>query len=200
MNDSGRGNTGDLPPEIRGWNWGAFLLNWVWGIGNGTPIALLTWVPCVGFAMPFVLGAKGNEWAWKNRRWQSVDEFKQTQRRWAIVGAVLMGVGLLLTGGMIVSAMTVMKSSEPYVLAETRLRNDPKVAEIFGNPLETGMAMGNLSVSGPAGEAQLSFSVKGPKAKGTAYFNATKNVGNWNLDLLEVEVEGRPDRMRLVPP
>jgi len=25
-----------VPAEIDRWNWGAFLLNWVWGIGNNT--------------------------------------------------------------------------------------------------------------------------------------------------------------------
>ncbi|MGH6676795.1 MAG: hypothetical protein ACRECE_11325, partial [Xanthobacteraceae bacterium] len=44
-----------IPPEIDRWNWGAFLLNWIWGIGNNTFIALLTLVPFVGFVMPFVL-------------------------------------------------------------------------------------------------------------------------------------------------
>ena len=30
-----------IPPEIDRWNWGAFLLNWIWGVGNNTFIALL---------------------------------------------------------------------------------------------------------------------------------------------------------------
>lgn len=34
-----------VPPEIDRWNWGAFLLNWIWGVGNNTFIALLTLVP-----------------------------------------------------------------------------------------------------------------------------------------------------------
>ena len=35
----------DIPPELDRWNWGAFLLNWIWGVGNNTYIALLTLVP-----------------------------------------------------------------------------------------------------------------------------------------------------------
>jgi hypothetical protein len=50
----------DIPEEIDRWNWGAFLLNWIWGLGNNTFIALLTLVPFVGLVMPFVLGAKGS--------------------------------------------------------------------------------------------------------------------------------------------
>jgi hypothetical protein len=36
--------------------------------------------------MTVVLGAKGNEWAWKSRRWRSIDHFKRHQRGWAIAG------------------------------------------------------------------------------------------------------------------
>jgi hypothetical protein len=35
----------DVPADIDRWNWGAFLLNWTWGVGNNTFIALLTLVP-----------------------------------------------------------------------------------------------------------------------------------------------------------
>ncbi|MCK5641018.1 MAG: hypothetical protein KAJ19_09485, partial [Gammaproteobacteria bacterium] len=59
-NTSGQGELAEIPPEISGWNWGAFLLSWIWGIGNSVWIALLCLIPCVGFVMAFVLGAKGN--------------------------------------------------------------------------------------------------------------------------------------------
>jgi hypothetical protein len=38
-----------IPAEINRWNWGAFLLNWIWGIGNQTYIALLALIPGFGF-------------------------------------------------------------------------------------------------------------------------------------------------------
>ena len=46
-----------IPAEIDRWNWGAFLLNWIWGIGNNTYIALLTFVPFFGFIWMFVHAA-----------------------------------------------------------------------------------------------------------------------------------------------
>src|SRR5580658_4147854 len=79
----------DIPPELDRWNWGAFLLNWIWGIGNNTFIALLTLVPGVGVIMMFVLGAKGSGWAWRNGRWDSIEHFRRVQRRWAIWGVAL---------------------------------------------------------------------------------------------------------------
>ncbi|MBA4370956.1 MAG: ribonuclease G [Coriobacteriaceae bacterium] len=85
-----------VPPEARGWNWGAFFLSWIWGIGNNTWIALLALIPYVNFVMVFVLGAKGSEWAWRNKRWESVEQFRRTQRTWAIVGLVLFAIGVIL--------------------------------------------------------------------------------------------------------
>ena len=75
-----------IPAEIDRWNWGAFLLNWIWGVGNNTFIALLTLVPLLGLIMPFVLGARGSGWAWQNGRWDSLEHFKRVQRSWAIWG------------------------------------------------------------------------------------------------------------------
>ena len=34
-NTSGRGQMSVISPEIKGWNWGALILGWIWGIGNG---------------------------------------------------------------------------------------------------------------------------------------------------------------------
>jgi len=35
-NYSGQGDLpeADMPAEIRRWNWGAFFLTWIWGVGN----------------------------------------------------------------------------------------------------------------------------------------------------------------------
>ena len=92
-NNSGQGGLFDLsvsvPEEIKGWNWGAFLLAPFWPVSNRVGIGLLAWVPFAGFWMAIALGVKGNEWAWKSRKWQSIDQFKTHQKRWAIAGIVL---------------------------------------------------------------------------------------------------------------
>ena len=64
-NTSGLGKLYPTPPEISGWSWGAFFLNWIWAIGNRTWIGLLALVPYVGFIMCIALGVKGREWAWQ---------------------------------------------------------------------------------------------------------------------------------------
>ncbi|GAG76086.1 unnamed protein product, partial [marine sediment metagenome] len=88
-NTSGQGKLAVVPEEIKKWNWGAFLLPWIWGIGNNVWIALLCFIPYVNFIMIFVLGAKGSEWAWQKKRWDSIEHFKNVQKKWAIAGLVL---------------------------------------------------------------------------------------------------------------
>lgn len=79
-----------------GWNWGAFFLNWIWGISHNTYIALLCFVPFVNLIMIFVLGAKGNEWAWQNRQWESVEQFKKVQKAWAVWGFIIFLISIVL--------------------------------------------------------------------------------------------------------
>ena len=106
-NTSGQGSQAVIPPEIQGWSWGAFLMNWIWGLFNGTYIALLMFVPFVNFVMFFVLGAKGNAWAWRNKKWDSIEHFKAVQRKWAIAGVVILVAGVVLGGGAAMMAPSV---------------------------------------------------------------------------------------------
>jgi len=88
-NTSGMGKSATLPPELKGWNWGAFWLNWIWGIRNRTWIAFLVFIPYFNFVWVFFLGAKGNKWAWQNQKWDSIEQYKKSQRRWAMWGLII---------------------------------------------------------------------------------------------------------------
>ena len=101
--------------EIMRWNWGAFLLGWIWAVGN----RLWIWLP-VGLAanaialipspnnktlliswicqavISVVLGIKGSEWAWKKKKWDSIEHFKRTQEKWRIWGIVFSVVGFIV--------------------------------------------------------------------------------------------------------
>ena len=89
----------EIPVGVKGWSWGAFFLNFVWAIPNKTWIGLLALVPVVGLPVPFVLGFKGREWAWRNRHWESVAHFNAVQRKWSIWGAVVYAVCLTVVVG-----------------------------------------------------------------------------------------------------
>ena len=94
-NNSGMGAQSVLPNELRGFNWGALIMNWIWAIGHSTWLGLLVFVPYIGFIVAIVLGFKGNEWAWQNRKWVSIEEFKATQRIWMMWGVGLTVLGIL---------------------------------------------------------------------------------------------------------
>jgi hypothetical protein len=98
-NTSGMGRQSAVPQELGDWNWGGFLLTWVWGIGNSVWWSFLVFVPYLGFmVMPWVLAFKGNQWAWQSRHWDSVEHFKRVQHTWAMWGlGITIAVTLLLT-------------------------------------------------------------------------------------------------------
>ena len=104
-NDSGT-RSAQPPQALRGFNWGAFLLGPIWGLGNAVLPAIL--IGAVGVVISYVtrsgnqwvslaaaffanvyIGIRANEWAWKARRWQSVEHFKRVQTGWLLWGVVL---------------------------------------------------------------------------------------------------------------
>lgn len=92
----------EVPEGVKGWSWGAFLLNWIWAIGNRTWVGVLAVIPYVGFIIAIILGFKGREWAWKNKKWESLDHFNKTQHIWSVWGVTLtavfafLGIGLAI--------------------------------------------------------------------------------------------------------
>ena len=103
-NNSGQGEllnrSVPVPKEIRGWNWGAFLLPGFWPFTNRVWIGLLFWLNIlwwpIGPGMAIVLGIKGNEWAWKSRQWKSVEAFKAHQRAWTTAGLITLCIVFVL--------------------------------------------------------------------------------------------------------
>lgn len=93
INTSGSGLSSNvsIPDDIQGWNWGALFFPWFWPFTNGLwYLGLLCWAAGGGaFFIALYLGAKGNAWAWKSKRWRNVQQFKSHQRGWAIAGIVL---------------------------------------------------------------------------------------------------------------
>ncbi len=94
-NTSGLGKDSEIPEGIKGWSWGAFMFNWIWAIGNKSWIGLLALVPYVGFIMAIILGFKGREWAWKNKKWESVEQFQRVQRKWSLWSLLFVGIAIL---------------------------------------------------------------------------------------------------------
>lgn len=180
-NTSGTGDMAVVPPEIDRWNWGAFLLNWIWGINHNTWRALLVFLPVFGFVMPFILGAKGSAWAWKYRKWESVESFKAAQRRWAKWGFGILAAAIVFFVGLFILILTMLKHSEAYQVSETFLRGNATIEQQIGRPFEVGIPSGSIHTSGPSGFAELAFSIKGPKGEGQVFVKATQEMGRWTI-------------------
>lgn len=169
-NTSGGGKDTFVPEDARRWNWGAFLLSWIWGIGNRTYIAFLAFVPVIGLVMPFVLGAKGSRWAWQNKRWESLEHFRRVQRRWAWGGlaslaAVLafVGIGLAVVAGDYSTLAPPTTGSPRPLPADWRLLSRPDDGYAIGVPRdwkESRTEDGDLEATPPRPGAALIVAIE----------------------------------------
>jgi len=92
---------GQVPPEISGFNFGAFALNWIWAFahrlwGWGIGILVGSCLPIVSLGLAIYLGVKGNELAWKAKHFDSVQQFKDTQKAWTIAGIVVFCISIVM--------------------------------------------------------------------------------------------------------
>ena len=182
----------EIPAELDRWNWGAFFLNWIWGIGNSTFIALLALIPGVNIIMIIVLGLRGSRWAWRNRYWRDAEHFRSTQRKWAIAGLIIWTLGILAFAAMIVTVPMTMKNSGAYHISMDAVRANPEVQNALGSNISDKFWIGgSVDIqAGGTGSAQLSIPVQGDKGTGTVTSNAIRTGGQWDVRLLVVTVEG----------
>jgi hypothetical protein len=100
-----RDETTDVEWELRKFNWGAFLLSWIWAFGHRLWLwGILGLLPLVGTVVMFVLGFKGNRWAWEKGSYASAEELRRKERKWAwaalwvyagvFVGGFLIGLAI----------------------------------------------------------------------------------------------------------
>jgi hypothetical protein len=97
------GNTPQLLDQARhlGWNWGGFLMPYLWLIGHGrlTLGFLLLLSACVPFfglahlvfypAAAIYLGLNGYELAWREQPYHSIGQLEERERAWMLWGAAL---------------------------------------------------------------------------------------------------------------
>lgn len=91
----------NFPQELKHFNWGAFLLNWIWGIMHKKYITLLYFpaciIPVIGpLAISIWFGIMGNKWAWNSQTWESTEQFNEVQKSWVRWWIILAIFGLIL--------------------------------------------------------------------------------------------------------
>lgn len=96
-NTSGQGPGAAVPAEIQGLNWGGFFWNWIWAIFNNAGVVWIIVGLLFSPVASIYLLIKGNELAWQNKQWDSVEAFKATQRKWAIAGLIIIGISVALS-------------------------------------------------------------------------------------------------------
>ena len=125
-------------------------------------------------------------------------------RHWKWAVPLLSAFVLSLFAAVILLIMSavfgMMKSSDAYKHALQQAKTNPAVVQALGEPIEEGwFTMGNISVNGPSGEANLQIPISGPKGEGDIYLEATKSAGQWNYSTLLVRVDGSDRSIDLMP-
>ncbi len=97
------------------------------------------------------------------------------------------------------SVFGMMKSSGAYKDALSKAKAHPSVQKAIGTPIEEGtFVSGNINISGPSGQADLSIPISGPDGKATVYVVAEKTAGQWAFSTLVVEIEETKQRIDLL--
>lgn len=103
--------------RLGGWNWGAFLMGWIWLVAMKPlygVIGLVAGMFGLGLFVNIYLGIKGNQLAWAHRPFKDREEFNQVMRAWTVWGVIILvgsivlailGFILLFVLGMAASSM-----------------------------------------------------------------------------------------------
>ncbi len=132
----------------------------------------------------------GSEVSWVSLRW-----------KWLVPAGCL---GLLIVAvawGVIIGGMVLagMKTSDVYTDGVAAAVSHPEAIAVLGEPIEPGWwLMGSINVNGPSGNADIALPVSGPEGSGKLYVIGNKRAGQWTLELLELAIEGRGDRIDLL--
>ncbi len=125
------------------------------------------------------------------------------QRNWKWVLPVGCGSMIVLVALFVLSIVffvfSMIRSTGVFQDALESAKAHPEVRAELGEPVREGWwVSGSVETTGPSGTADISIPLRGSKTDGTLYAVARKSAGRWSYDLLEVEVEGREERINLL--
>jgi hypothetical protein len=121
---------------------------------------------------------------------------------WVVPAGCLLPVALC--GGLVTLILTVafgaIKSSAPFTESWAAVRQHPEARQLLGDPMEPGFFItGSIHVSGAAGDADISYSVSGPKGSGTVCVVAEKAAGQWQSKTLVLKSGKTGEGIDLLP-
>jgi len=107
-------------------------------------------------------------------------------------GLALLIFGVLLCAGIYGLDVALFKNADVTQQALSAARNDPRVVDALGAPIEIGwLVLGSISTQGISGDASLQIPIAGPKNNSMLYASARKQNGQWVYYTLAVDVNGR---------
>ena len=125
----------------------------------------------------------------------------QRHWRWAVPALAALGLGLFAAFVLLIlsAVFGMMKSSDAYRQALSRLQASPAATAALGAPLREGwLTLGNIEVNGPSGEAHLQIPVSGSLGEGDLYVEAEKAADAWTLHALVLQLDGDGRRIDLL--
>lgn len=120
-----------MQKELKGrFNWGAFLLSWIWGLFHKKYITLIiipiAFIPKIGGLLALIAGIyfgfKGNSWALENKKFTSVEQFNKYQCRFVVAAVIIMIVSMIIF---------FFKYQTSMLYTPSELNRSPKVSEDY---------------------------------------------------------------------
>ena len=112
---------------------------------------------------------------------------------------ILMVIGVIVAVAYL--AFGSIKSSYVYQQAIDKTRSNADVIRELGEPIKAGwLISGRIKINDSSGSADMSIPVSGPKKSGRVYVLAKKRMDKWDFYGLEVEIEGKGERINLLTP
>src|SRR3954454_17512223 len=125
------------------------------------------------------------------------------QRNWKWFVPSCCGSILLLFAALVFSLVffvfAVIRQTDVFRDALEKAKANPQVRAELGEPVREGWWLsGNVNTSGASGDADISVPLKGSRKDGKLYAVAHKSAGQWIYDRLEVAVDSRDERIKLL--
>jgi cytochrome oxidase complex assembly protein 1 len=125
------------------------------------------------------------------------------QRNWKWFVPMLAALCLTLFVGAVLAFMSaifgMIKSSDAYRQPLQQAQRSSAVLAALGEPVKPGwLVMGNISVNGPSGDANLQIPLAGPKGSGDLFVEARKSAGEWSYQTMALQIDNDGQRIDLL--
>lgn len=106
--------------------------------------------------------------------------------KWGAIGClILLILGAIGVAVLAFGVFAALKATDAYKEALRRAQSDPRVIAAIGTPIEPSfVVMGNVSVDGSGGQADMTFNVSGPRGKAKVHAVATRDPNGWTFSTM----------------